>query len=130
MRRREVIGTAVAAGLTALAGCGGGGGSDGGSTEDLEGTVVEVGPDGRFTFEPGTEAPLEIAVGTTVTWIWRSRNHNIVVESQPEGADWAGHEPVEDTGFTYTHTFDVAGEYHYYCQPHRSAGMTADVVVE
>lgn len=128
MRRRDVLRAAGAAGLVGLAGCGGGSGGE--PTEDLEGTVVEVGPDGRFVFEPGTEEPLRIATGETVTWVWRSRNHNIAVERQPDGADWAGHEAIENTGFTHSHTFEVAGEYHYYCQPHRSAGMVADLVVE
>lgn len=129
MERREVIGTAGAAALAALAGCGGGG-SEATPTETLEGTVVEVGPNGVPKFTPGTDEPLEISTGTTVTWVWRSRNHNVVVERQPDGANWEGHEEIEGTGFTFSHTFEVPGEYHYYCAPHRSAGMVADVVVE
>ncbi|MFP4628832.1 MAG: halocyanin, partial [Halobacteriales archaeon] len=37
-----------------------------------------------FAFEPGTESPLEIEPGTTVTFIWITDTHNIVVDSQPD----------------------------------------------
>ncbi|SFR47655.1 plastocyanin/azurin family copper-binding protein [Halogeometricum limi] len=104
---------------------GGGGGGGGGGSE-----TVAVGPDGNLVFTPGTEEPLEILPGTTVEFVWESDNHNIVVDSQPEGAGWEGHEPIENSGFTYSHTFETLGSYEYYCQPHESAGMlgTIDVV--
>jgi len=107
---------------TGTAGDSGGGG--GGPTEE-----VIVGPGGSLVFEPGTEEPLQIAPGTTVEFVWDSDNHNVVVESQPEGANWEGHEPLENTGFTYSHTFETLGTYEYYCEPHRSAGMVASIEV-
>jgi plastocyanin len=102
----------------------GDGGGGGGGTE-----TVAVGPDGNFVFRPGTDQPLYITPGTTVQWVWESDTHNIVVDSQPDDAEWEGHETIEDTGFEYEHTFEVPGEYHYYCEPHRSTGMVADLVV-
>jgi plastocyanin len=83
-----------------------------------------------FAFEPGTDDPLVIPPGTTVRFVWETSNHNIVVESQPEGADWEGYEPVEDEGFTYEHTFTTTGDYHYFCQPHQGLGMVGDITVE
>ena len=118
-RRRFLAGVGAAAGL--LAGCAGGGGR----TE----TVV-VGPDMDFVFEPGTAEPLTIPAGTTVRFVWDTGAHNIHVDSQPADANWAGHEEVEEEGFVHEHTFDVPGEYHYWCFPHRSMGMVGDVAVE
>jgi len=94
-----------------------------------ETVTVAVGPGGALVYEPGTDSPLEILPGTTVEFIWESDNHNIVVESQPEEADWDGHVPLENTGFTYEHTFETLGTYEYYCEPHRTAGMVATIEV-
>lgn len=82
-----------------------------------------------FAFEPGTETPLEIPPGTTVRFVWETDSHNIVVESQPEGAEWEGHEPIEMAGFETEHTFEVEGEYAFYCEPHRELGMEGSIVV-
>ena len=113
-------GTGTATGTAS--GSGGGGGSG-------ETVTVTVGPGGSLVFEPGTSEPLQIAPGTTVEFVWDSDNHNIVVDSQPEGANWQGHQPLENTGFSYTHTFDTLGTYEYYCEPHRTAGMVATIEV-
>jgi plastocyanin len=90
--------------------------------------VVEVGPDASFVFEP---SDLDVAVGATVRWEWRSGGHNIVVDSQPDGADWSGTagEDTYDEGHTHTHTFDTAGTYEYYCDPHRALDMVGTVTV-
>lgn len=130
MKRREALAGIGALAAASLAGCSGGDGGSGSETDEPEGPVVDVGPNGQFTFVPGTDGPLTVEAGATVTWVWRSNTHNIVVDSQPEGADWSGHEPIEDAGFTFEYTFEVPGEYHYFCQPHRSAEMVADLVVE
>lgn len=108
--------------------------TDEGTNENSgESRTVEVGPGGRYTFEPGTQSPLEIPAGTTVEWIWKSDNHNVVVDSQPSGANWegtpGGANSVYNSGYTYTHTFETEGEYRYNCTPHRSLGMEADIVV-
>lgn len=101
------------------------GGSSGGPTE-----TVAVGPGGSLVFEP---ADLEIAPGTTVNFVWESDFHNIVVDSQPEGANWEGTEggadTTYDTGHEYSYTFETEGEYAYFCQPHVGAGMEATITV-
>ncbi len=82
-----------------------------------------------YAFEPATEEALQIKPGTTVTFVWETDNHNIVVESQPEGAGWEGHEPIENSGFEYEHTFETKGAYEFYCQPHENLGMTGTIEV-
>ncbi|MDS0278556.1 plastocyanin/azurin family copper-binding protein [Halomicroarcula sp. S1AR25-4] len=90
---------------------------------------VLVGP-GDFVFDPETFA---VPVGSTVRWEWRSSNHNVKPATTPDGSDWTG-TPGDagqtfDTGYTYTYTFETAGEYEYYCAPHRSVGMTGSFTV-
>ncbi len=93
--------------------------------------TVEVGPDGRFRFDPET---FEIGVGETVRWVWRSGGHNVKPSSVPSGASWEGTPGEEfdtfNSGHTYSYTFETAGTYKYYCAPHRSSGMTGSFTVE
>ncbi|MCF2238897.1 halocyanin domain-containing protein [Halobacterium salinarum] len=103
-----------------------------GDTTDKTGTdevTVEVGADangGTYGFGP---AAVRVDPGTTVTFKWTSNTHNVLVQSQPDGADWGGHEPIENEGFTHTHTFETAGVYTYYCNPHLTMGMKGAIVV-
>lgn len=95
---------------------GGGSGGSGGST-----TEVAVGPSGQLVFEP---AEVQISPGDTIRWVWESGGHNV----SPESGDW-GHQPIENQGFTYEHTFESAGENPYVCTPHASAGMEGVIMV-
>jgi len=90
---------------------------------------VAVGP-GEFVFEPET---FEVPTGGTVLWEWASNFHNVTPESTPDGSDWSGSPGSPDEtyneGYTYSYTFEVAGQYDYYCDPHRSAGMEGSFTV-
>jgi halocyanin-like protein len=103
-----------------------------GTTEDMTGqesVEVEVGAQGNggtFAYAPPA---VRVSPGTTVTFNWTSNTHNVLVEDQPDGGGWEGHEPIENTGFTYEHTFEMPGVYTYYCEPHLSLGMKGAVVV-
>ncbi len=100
------------------------GGGGGGGTK-----TVKVGPGGKPVFEP---ADLQISPGTTVKWVWESNTHNVIPESQPDGAGWKGtgsESETFDSGHTYEHTFSTAGSYEYYCAPHKPAGMTGSITV-
>ena len=117
-----------AAGAAAVAGASGtaaaqeeGGDGGGGGTETVN--LVD------FAYEPGTEEPLYITPGTTVEFVWETSTHNIVIDSKPEESDWQGHEPIENAGFTTSHTFETLGEYEFHCQPHLDLGMTGTIVV-
>jgi len=88
---------------------------------------VAVGADG-FNFEPES---FEIAAGDTVLWEWESSGHNIAVESQPSDADWPGEDEEfgYSEGHTHSHTFEVAGGYEYFCEPHQTNGMEGSFTV-
>ncbi|WP_245708101.1 halocyanin domain-containing protein [Halobacterium jilantaiense] len=105
---------------------------------NYDGVVDETGSD-SVTVEVGVEAnggpygfgPAAVRVdpGTEVTFEWVSNTHNVVVESQPENADWSGEEEINNEGYTYSATFETEGVYQYFCGPHRSMGMKGAVVV-
>lgn len=148
MDRRTFLGGTVALGTVLLAGCTGGGGSTPTATEPPTDSptpeptptatepagaaqVVDVGPGGELRFDPSS---FTIATGDTVRWVFQSSGHNVKADAVPSGAEWSG-TPGEqfdtmDEGATYEHTFTVAGDYDYFCAPHRSAGMVASFTVE
>jgi plastocyanin len=125
MNRREFMRTAGGATVATAAATSTAGTAAGQTTKE-----VIVGPGGNLVYEPAT---VYVAPGDTVHWIWESDDHNIVVENQPEGANWEGTEgdatTLYDTGHEYEFTFETTGTYEYYCQPHRTAGMVAEVIV-
>ena len=125
LRTATGVAAASAAAGTAAAQEEDGGGGGGGGTK-----TVTVGPGGSLVFEPET---IQVTPGMTIEWTWDSDNHNIVVDSQPDGANWEGTEGdatvTYDTGHTYSHTFETLGTYEYACEPHRTAGMLGSVEV-
>lgn len=126
LTRRKVLLTSGTALTVALAGCMGGDGDGNGGNGD-DNTVMAGTSDQSTSFVP---EELTVDVGTEVTWEWGTDTHNIVVDSQPEAADWPGHEGIENTGFTYSYTFEVPGTYEYHCQPHVNLGMEGTIIVE
>lgn len=110
---RGSAGTAVLAGATGQAA----------AQETLEIELVD------FAFEPGTDEPARITPGTTVNFVWVTASHNINVDSKPEGSDWEGHMPIENTGFETSHTFEVEGTYEFHCDPHQGLGMEGSIEV-
>ena len=102
-------------------------------------TEVDAGPEGRLRFVP---ADVEVPVGGTVRWTFLSPGHNVTSKPgasekclNPEGAEpfasYEGdrHYAVVPVGETYEHTFTVAGEYVYVCEPHADQGMVGTVTV-
>ena len=94
---------------------------------------------------------ITIEPGDTVVWKnTSSRRHTVTASSRealPDGAEFfasGGYDSYEeaedawlddfggqvDTDETYSHTFEVPGEYSYVCIPHVDAGMAGTVVVE
>jgi len=144
--RRGVLrlgGTALTAGV---AGCGGSSsGGEGGEeppTEGQEPTVVAMTDD--LKFEPRR---VQIGVGETVVWeTTGSIAHSVTAYEAdlPENASYFASGDFETeaaareafpsggsvgAGETYSHTFETAGEFPYFCIPHQ-AGMVGAVVVE
>jgi len=91
--------------------------------------VVKVG-DSALSFAPDA---FEISTGETVVWVWHSSGHNVRPESTPSGSDFSGTPggdgELYDEGHEFSFTFETPGEYEYYCNPHRSAGMTGSFTV-
>ncbi|WP_411964815.1 plastocyanin/azurin family copper-binding protein [Haloferax sp. YSMS24] len=144
-----------AAGLSLIAGCTGGGGTEATTTEPPTETAtttatptptpeskvvdVAVGPEKRLRFDPES---IEIRVGDTVRWTAESVGHNVTSKpgasekcENPEGAEpFANYEgdqhfAIMDVGETYEHTFEVPGTYVYVCAPHAGQGMVGDITV-
>ncbi|MBH8553263.1 plastocyanin [Nostocaceae cyanobacterium CENA357] len=100
---------------------------------------VKLGSDkGMLAFEP---AKLTIKPGDTIEWVNNKvPPHNVVFDAakNPEkSADLAkslSHKQLlMSPGQTQTTTFPAdapAGEYTFYCEPHRGAGMVGKIIVE
>lgn len=116
--------------LVVLVGIACGGGDDPTDPEDQNGDgngqaseVVEV-ELVNYAFNAST---VTIEVGTTVRW----RNttgifHTVTPDGHSAWQEWQ----TNGQGETFEVTFDEAGTYPYFCDPHRDLGMTGTVVVE
>jgi plastocyanin len=96
--------------------------------------MVKMGSDnGQLVFVPDE---LKICKGDTVTWVINKGGpHNVVFDEEaiPSGVSAESismDEQLGDEGEKFSRKFDVAGKYSYYCEPHRGAGMNADLIVE
>lgn len=90
---------------------------------DQTGNIVEVTLT-NYEFTPGD---LTIEPGTTVQWVNQTNTFHTIT---PDGhSEWT-EGTVSQTGDTFTHTFDTEGTFPYYCNPHRSLGMTGSVTVQ
>jgi len=145
MDRRTFLAGATGAAAVGLAGCarlGVAERDDSGGADDAD---YDVGMGAAF-FRPGE---IEVEAGTTV--VFRNtgnRRHTVTAyESRiPEDAEYFasggfdseraaregwmdGFEGHIESGTEYEHTFEVPGEYHYFCIPHEPEGMVGTVVV-
>jgi len=99
-----------------------------------EAKTVKLGSDsGQLVFVPDE---IKICKGDSVTWVNNKGGpHNVVFDEEavPSGVDASKisqEEQMGDEGDKFTMKFDVAGKYAYYCEPHRGAGMNAELIVE
>ncbi len=68
----------------------------------------------------------EIKTGETVRWINESnQSHNVFAKDKAFKSTM-----LPKKGDIYEHTFKTAGEFDYYCQPHRMMGMKGTVIVK
>ena len=84
-------------------------------TQPPSAKTVIVGP--GFSFTP---AELNISVGDTVTWQFKS-THTTTSDSSSSEAWDSG---TKGDGATFTHTFDTAGTFAYHCALHSVSGGT------
>jgi len=87
---------------------------------------VTVGPGVDLVFSPSS---VTIQPGDQVRWTWGSNGHSTTSGSpgQPNGIWDSG---IRNQGATFTHTFNSAGTFPYYCVPHGGCcNMVGTVVV-
>ncbi|MDY7080812.1 MAG: halocyanin domain-containing protein [Halobacteria archaeon] len=91
--------------------------------------VGAQGNGGNYAYDP---AAIRVSPGTKVVWDWTGKGqaHNVVA-AEGAGVQLMESSNLKSSGsFTYSHTFESAGTYKYFCVPHRSLGMKGVVVVE
>lgn len=137
--RRTVLRLSGVALAGSVAGCGTS--TEPGETATATDRTVEMTDD--LNFEP---VELSVAVGETVTWeTTGSVPHSVTAYAGqlPDGAAYfasGGFDGVDaaregypegsiEPGETYTHTFETAGEFPYFCIPHESS-MRGTIIVE
>ena len=143
LRRRVFLGGLSLAGASLLIACGtiGSPQTSGSATSTGAGgaagstAAVKMTDDNKF--DPAT---VTITKGGTVTWTNSSSMIHTVTDDPAKAvknADAqlpAGAQPWDagllQPGQTFTHTFDVAGTYKYFCIPHEALGMLGTVVVQ
>lgn len=134
-RRRLVRGLAGLA-VAATAGSAGWRGLRGGSAENRPRGTPIAGPAAspvaspaagvqvtidNFSFVPAT---LTVAVGTAVTWV----NHDDIPHTVTSADKTSFGSPLLDTDDTFSHRFDAAGSFSYFCSLHPF--MTGKIVVQ
>lgn len=93
---------------------------------NAETVEVKMGADsGMLAFQP---AEVTIKAGDTVKWVNNKlAPHNVVFDGAPE----LSHKGLAfSPGESFEVTFSEPGEYNYYCEPHRGAGMNGKVIVQ
>ncbi len=97
------------------------------SVSSVQADTVEVKlgtESGMLAFEPST---ININSGDSIKFI----NNKLA----PHNAVFEGHDELSHSdlafapGESWTETFNAAGTYEFYCEPHRGAGMVGKVVV-
>jgi plastocyanin len=88
--------------------------------------TVKMGSDsGQLVFDPKV---VTIKVGDTVKWVNnKAFPHNIVFDGH---AELSHKKLAQKPKAEFDSTFNEAGEFSYYCSPHRGAGMAGKVIVE
>ncbi|MGE5412838.1 MAG: PKD domain-containing protein [Syntrophomonadaceae bacterium] len=91
--------------------------------------TVEVGQGGnRFVDDESHTTTTTIHVGDTVTWTWDSSTHSTTSGNCCTG-DGTWDSGVHSAPFNFSHTFNAAGSFPYFCVVH-GAMMTGTVVVQ
>lgn len=89
---------------------------------------VAVGP--GFAFSP---ADITVSQGDTVVWTWGGGSHTVTSGTGPSdpnvGVEFSSGAATSLVGSTFSHTFNSAGDFDYFCSPHFAFGMTGVVHV-
>jgi plastocyanin len=126
----SLLGLVLVAG--SLAACGGDDDSAGGASglSTSNGSSDESVPEDVVVLDNSFRPEnIEVPAGTEVVWTNKGRNeHNVL---HVDGDDWGVEVEDFQPGASYSHTFDEAGVYRYYCSIHGTtdAGMIGTIVV-
>ncbi|HET8629358.1 MAG TPA: plastocyanin/azurin family copper-binding protein [Thermomicrobiales bacterium] len=124
------------AALPLLAACGSGGSSSGGGGGNAGAKATTIQMSTGSMYSP---AKVTVAKGSTVTWVNADTTTHTATDdpskaSKKEDAVLpSGAQPWDsgniDPGGRWSHTFDVAGDYTYFCIPHEADGMIGHITV-
>ncbi|SDJ40973.1 halocyanin domain-containing protein [Halovenus aranensis] len=122
-------------------GGGGGGGSNAKAKVDeyladangYDGSIADKTGQDAITIENGSNEPdyafgpaaVRVDAGTEITWEWVSDGHSV---RATEGAEFDS--GIENSGFTWSKTFEEPGVILYECQPHAAIGQLGAIIVE
>jgi len=81
----------------------------------------------NYSFSP---KELTISTGDTVIWKNTQGMHNVNGTSGTFPSNPESFGNSVSSGWTYSHVFNVPGNYDYQCDPHASLGMTGKIFVE
>ncbi|MFO8173283.1 MAG: plastocyanin/azurin family copper-binding protein [Gemmatimonadota bacterium] len=93
-------------------------------TEEDGSQVVEIMLTSSFTFSP---SQVNISPGTTVRWVNQADIFHTIT---PDEHDEWSRTTMNQAGQTFEHTFQTAGTFPYFCEPHLSQGMTGTITVQ
>lgn len=89
-------------------------------------TVVVLVGSGVNNFSPSS---VSIQTGDTVQWNWSANGHS-TTSGTPGAPNGLWDSGVQTSGFTFSHTFNGAGSFAYFCSPHGACcGMVGTVNV-
>lgn len=87
------------------------------------GEVVEINLTSSLVFDP---SEVTISTGTTVRWVNQTSMQHTVT---PRDHDEWSRAVLNQSGDTFEHTFQTAGSFDYFCEPHEST-MTGTITVQ
>lgn len=135
--RSLLVRAAIAAALLAPAACGGGGSDSNGpvnpppvtnpppgTTPPPSTSTVDTVRITGGSFDPAT---LTVRAGRTVVWVSET---SVLHTVTPDGHSQWTRRTTSAPGEVLRVTFGSAGAFPYYCEPHRSSGMTGQVTVQ
>lgn len=92
--------------------------------DDPGASVVEIHLTAGAAFSP---SEVTISPGTTVRWINDTSTFHTITPR--DHSEWERVE-LDEADEVFEHTFEAAGTFDYFCEPHESAGMTGTITVE
>lgn len=121
---RAVLAAFLVMSLAIIASCGGDDTTNPPDDGVFNGTIRVL--DNRFS-----PASVTISAGDSVTWRWEGNNfHTVTHGTDPATPAVKLFDEGPKQSGTFGYRFNDPGTYPYYCDPHRTMGMTATITVQ